>query len=117
VLCLDKTTTGDGLIVALQILEIMCRTGSSLSELARGMRRFPQILLNVAIAEQVDLGKSAAVGAAVKAAESKLNGRGRIVLRPSGTEPVVRVMVEGEDEGLVRSLAETLAASVRAEFG
>jgi phosphoglucosamine mutase len=117
VLCLDKTTTGDGLIVALQVLEIMCRTGKSLSELADGMKRFPQVLLNVTLSERVNIDDNATIAAAVDGVEAKLNGRGRVVLRPSGTEPVIRVMVEGEEESLVRSLAEELADTVRAELG
>jgi len=117
VLCLDKTTTGDGLIVALQVLEIMQRSGKSLSELVSGMPRLPQVLLNVAVTRRVDPGQSASVRSAVDSVESRLNGRGRVVLRPSGTEPVIRVMVEGEDPHLVHSLASELAESVRAEFG
>ncbi|MDX1562506.1 MAG: phosphoglucosamine mutase [Gammaproteobacteria bacterium] len=113
-LCLDKTTTGDGLITALQVLAVMRRNGKSLSELVSGMPRFPQTLLNVRVEQRVDVEGNAKIGAAVEAAESRLAGRGRVVLRASGTEPVVRVMVEGEDEGLVRSLAAELADSVRA---
>jgi phosphoglucosamine mutase len=116
-LCLDKTTTGDGLIVALQVLEIMCRTGRSLSELVNGMERFPQVLLNVTVGQRVNVEANAAIGAAVEAAELRLNGRGRVVLRASGTEPVIRVMVEGDDEVLVRHLAEDLVQSVQAEIG
>ena len=116
-LCLDKTTTGDGLITALEVLAIMRRTGKSLSELAAGMRRLPQILLNVRIAERVDVGSNASITAAVEDAESQLNGRGRVVLRASGTEPVIRVMVEGDDEDQVRQLAEALAESVRQAVG
>jgi phosphoglucosamine mutase len=116
-LCLDKTTTGDGLITALQVLSIMRRTGKSLSELAAGMRRLPQILLNVKIAERVDIGANDSIAAAVRQTESRLDGRGRVVLRASGTEPVIRVMVEGEDEDLVRRLAESLADSVREAVG
>jgi phosphoglucosamine mutase len=112
-LCLDKTTTGDGLITALQVLAIMRASGKSLSELAAGMPRFPQVLVNVNLKEKVDIGDNAQIGAAVEAAEAKLAGRGRVVLRPSGTEPVVRVMVEGEDGELVRHLADGLADSVR----
>ena len=114
VLCLDKTTTGDGLITALQVLAVMRDTGKSLSELAGGMRRLPQSMLNVRIDRPIDIGAEDSVTAAVNAAEATLNGRGRIVLRASGTEPVVRVMVEGEDEDLVRRLAADLGAVVRA---
>jgi phosphoglucosamine mutase len=116
-LCLDKTTTGDGLITALQVLAVMKKTGKSLSELVSGMKRLPQILLNVKIDSRIDVESNASIGAAVKAAESKLNGRGRVVLRASGTEPLIRVMVEGEEEDLVNRLAQDLADSVRAAVG
>lgn len=112
-LCLDKTTTGDGLITALQVLAVMRRTGKSLSELAAGMPRLPQIMHNVRVEKSAGIANSAEIGAAVAAAESALKDRGRVVLRPSGTEPVIRVMVEGEDEELVRKLAASLAESVR----
>jgi phosphoglucosamine mutase len=116
-LCLDKTTTGDGLITALQVLAVLKKTGKSLSELVRGMKRLPQILLNVEIDSRIDVDSNASIGAAVKAAESKLDGRGRVVLRASGTEPLIRVMVEGEEEELVNRLAQDLADSVRAAVG
>jgi phosphoglucosamine mutase len=116
-LCLDKTTTGDGLITALDVLSVMRRTGKSLSELAAGMKRFPQIMVNVKIAERIEIGSNAAIAAAVSETESKLDGRGRVVLRPSGTEPVIRVMVEGDDEDMVKRLAHALADSVRQAVG
>jgi phosphoglucosamine mutase len=113
-LCLDRTTTGDGIVSALQVLAIMRETGSSLAELTTGMSRYPQVLLNVAVARRVDPQTLPAVVDAVAVAESELAGAGRIVLRPSGTEPLIRVMVEGEDGALVRALAERLAAVVAA---
>jgi phosphoglucosamine mutase len=116
-LCLDKTTTGDGLITALQVLAVLKRTGKNLSELVRGMPRLPQILLNVKIDSKVDIDSNASIGAAIKTAEAKLNGRGRVVLRASGTEPLIRVMVEGEEQDLVSRLAQDLADSVRAAVG
>lgn len=112
-LCLDKTTTGDGLITALQVLAVMRRTGKSLSELAAGMQRLPQILLNVRTEQRVDIDGNETIRAAVERTESTLNGRGRVVLRASGTEPVIRVMVEGDDEDEVKKLAEELAGTVR----
>jgi phosphoglucosamine mutase len=115
VICLDKTTTGDGLVTALQVLAVMRRTGRSLSELARVMPQLPQVLLNVRVREPVDP-MTSAIRAAVADAESMLGQRGRVVLRASGTEPVIRVMVEGEDRESVQLLAERLADSVRAEF-
>lgn len=114
VICLDKTTTGDGLITALQVLAVMRESGRSLSDLASGMHRLPQTLLNVKVAGRVDVDGDPSIRAAVDSAESALRGRGRVVLRASGTEPVVRVMVEGEDEALVNRLAEDLAAKVQA---
>jgi phosphoglucosamine mutase len=114
VICLDKTTTGDGLITALQILAIMRRTGRSLSALAEGMAQMPQTLLNVRIAGPIDVGSNESIRSAVAAAESKLGARGRVVLRSSGTEPVIRVMVEGDDQNVVKALAAELADSVRA---
>jgi phosphoglucosamine mutase len=115
VICLDKTTTGDGLVTALQVLAVMQRTGKSLSELAREMPQLPQVLLNVRVREPTDP-MTPAVRAAVADAESALGQRGRVVLRASGTEPVIRVMVEGEDRDHVQRLAERLAESVSAEL-
>ena len=117
VLCLDRTTTGDGLITALQVLAVMRRTGRSLSELASGMRQFPQVLLNVKVAKRADPTLDAGVRQAVGAVEAKLGQRGRVVLRASGTEPVIRVMVEGEDRHEVTVLADELAECVRTAFG
>lgn len=116
VICLDKTTTGDGLITALQVLAVMRRTGLPLSDLVAGMSQLPQSLLNVRVNVTVDINGNESVAAAVLAAESKLGSRGRVVLRPSGTEPVIRVMVEGEDQVVVQALAAEIAESVRAAF-
>jgi phosphoglucosamine mutase len=95
----------------------MRRTGRSLSELAAGMPQFPQVLLNVKVREPVDPTRDPAVREAVGRVESELGSRGRVVLRASGTEPVIRVMVEGEDRQQVNALAGRLADSVRASFG
>jgi phosphoglucosamine mutase len=116
-LCLDKTTTGDGLITALQVLAVMRETGRSLSDLVSGMRKLPQTLLNVRVDRRVDLESNGLIGDAVESVEAALNGRGRVVLRASGTEPVIRVMVEGEDGDLVRRLATDLADAVRSAVG
>ncbi len=113
-LCLDKTTTGDALISALQVLAIMKATGSSLAKLAAPMTKYPQILENVRVTKKIDVAASSAIQGAVKQAEQRLNGTGRVVLRSSGTEPVIRVMVEGQEEKLVRQLAKELAVSVAA---
>lgn len=112
VIDLAKTTTGDGLIVALQILAVMEETGRSLAELAGDMPRLPQTLINVRSESPVDI-EAAPIRAAVEAVEDRLAERGRVVLRPSGTEPVVRVMVEGDDAGEVTTAAEEIAAVVR----
>jgi phosphoglucosamine mutase len=111
-LVLDKATTGDGMISALQILAIMKETGKPLSELAAGMPRYPQTMVNVRTERRMDPGKSSDIQDAVAAAEAELGDSGRVVLRASGTEPVIRVMVEGEDESQVVTLANRLASVV-----
>lgn len=111
-LCLDRTTTGDALISALQVLAIMKQTGRSLAELAAPMVKYPQVLENVRVARKIDPNSSSIVRDAVAAAERDLGESGRVVLRASGTEPVIRVMVEGSDERLVREIAVRLAATV-----
>jgi phosphoglucosamine mutase len=116
-LCLDKTTTGDGLITALQVLAVMRRKGKSLSALAAGMSRLPQILVNVRVAQRPQIETNESIQTAIRDTEAELGGRGRVVLRASGTEPVVRVMVEGEDEADVKRLAGQLADSVRQALG
>ncbi|HXV40370.1 MAG TPA: phosphoglucosamine mutase [Steroidobacteraceae bacterium] len=113
-LCLEKTTTGDGLIAALQVLAVMKSTGRTLVELASGMRHFPQKLVNVRVGRPFDAAADAGVAAAVAAVEKSLGARGRVVLRASGTEPVIRVMVEGEDEQTVARHAAALAQAVTA---
>lgn len=109
---LDQTTTGDGLICALQVLAVMKQTGLPLSALAGGMRKYPQTMINVQLKQRMNPAESPAIQAAVIAAEQELKDTGRIVLRASGTEPVIRVMVEGQDETVVRALANRLAAIV-----
>jgi len=112
IICLDRTTTGDGIVSALQVLAAMVQSGSSLQALRQGMSKFPQIMINVPLAERVDVTGNAVVLQAVKDAEMVMNGKGRVLLRPSGTEPLIRVMVEGENETLVRQQAEHLAEVV-----
>jgi phosphoglucosamine mutase len=111
-LVLDQTTTGDGLISALQILAVLKRTGKSLSELAVGMSKYPQTMINVRTEQRIDPDSSATIREAIVAAEAELADSGRVVLRASGTEPVIRVMVEGQDKAQVIALAERLAAVV-----
>lgn len=108
-LVLDKTTTGDGLVCALQVLAIMKQTGKPLSELAGGMPKYPQTMINVKTEQRMDPGASPAIQDAVSAAEAELAETGRVVLRASGTEPVIRVMVEGQNEDQVVSIANRLA--------
>lgn len=117
ILCLDKTTTGDGLVSALQVLAIMKASGRSLAELTAGMTRLPQVLINVRTSRQLALDRAAGVRAAVARVEEQLGGRGRVVLRASGTEPVIRVMVEGEDRDEVRRFAEQIAEAVAQAAG
>jgi phosphoglucosamine mutase len=112
-LCLDRTTTGDGLVSALQVLAAMRRSGRSLAELAAGMPRYPQVMVNVRVQERTDPSKSVAIQAAVERAERALGTSGRVVLRASGTEPVIRVMVEGREASEVNRLAHELADTVR----
>jgi phosphoglucosamine mutase len=114
ILCLDKTTTGDGLISALQVLAIMKQSGAGLAELAAGMRKYPQVLLNVRVAKRFDPLTEPKLVAVVAEIEDRFGGRGRIVLRASGTEPVIRVMVEGSDAALVKQAARQIAAVVEA---
>ena len=111
-LVLDKTTTGDGLISALQVLAIMRRTGKPLSELVAGMPKYPQTMVNVRTERRMNPNESTAIQDAVAVAEGELADKGRVVLRASGTEPVIRVMVEGEDADQVVSLAKRLASIV-----
>jgi phosphoglucosamine mutase len=114
VVCLDVTTTGDGIVSALQTLAAMVQTGSSLFELRSRMRKLPQVMINVPNVDKTRVMSDPVVNAAVAAMEAGLKGRGRILLRPSGTEPLIRVMVEGEDRARVSELAEELAAVVKA---
>ncbi len=110
---LDHNTTGDGLISALQVLRLMQRTGRSLSELAGCMTAVPQVLLNIPVKEKRDLASMPEVQHAIQAGEARLNGQGRVLVRYSGTEPLVRIMVEGEQDTVIRAVADELATSIR----
>jgi phosphoglucosamine mutase len=113
ILCLDRAATGCGIVSALQVLEVVARSRQSLASLAAGMHKYPQVMINVPVAgERADLSRNPDVADAVSTTERRLAGHGRVVLRPSGTEPVVRVMVEGRDESETRELAERLAGVV-----
>lgn len=112
IVCGQLTTTGDGLVAALQVLKAMQDHELSLSELKQGMRKMPQVMINVAMPGRPDLSGVESIQRLVAATEDELGDTGRVLLRPSGTEPVVRVMVEGEDEARVARLCEGLAAGV-----
>ena len=111
ILCLDRMTTGDGIVAALQVLAMMVTSGCTLNELKIGMSKLPQCMVNVPSSGHIDI-KSAEISRAVAVAEKSLNGSGRVLLRPSGTEPVIRVMVEGQDAQQVKSLAAELAERI-----
>lgn len=113
VIHLDHATTGDGIVAALQVLQAMMHQRCDLQTLRSGMRKFPQVLVNVRFTASQDPTLDADVLAEVARAESELAGRGRVLLRKSGTEPLIRVMVEGEDAALVNSLAQRIADRVK----
>ena len=112
-ICLDKHTTGDGIVSALQVLHALRESGSTLQELTADLVMYPQVLLNVAVPKGFDWNKHAAIKSAQAEAERSLDGRGRVLLRPSGTEPVLRVMVEGEPRDAIESAAQSIAAAVK----
>jgi phosphoglucosamine mutase len=114
-LCLDKTSTGDGIIAALQILRIMMQQQQSLHDLQKDMLYFPQTLINVRLQNKYDPLTDPKIQNAIKSAEEKLHNKGRVLLRTSGTEPIVRVMVEGIDAAVVEKIAEELAQIVKAQ--
>jgi len=118
-LALDRTSTGDGIVSALIVLELMATTGKSLRELREGMDKYPQTMINVPVSpgSQQKLGESSCIRQALEEVEAQLDGKGRVILRPSGTEPLIRVTLEGADEALVNTLAEQLADTVRSELG
>jgi len=117
IICLDKTTTGDGIVSALQALSAISNSQSTLAELTSKLNKYPQSMVNVRIADSAEFAGSNRVQKAVADVESKLGSKGRVLLRPSGTEPVVRVMVEGEDAAEVLKLAIELAEVVEKEVG
>ena len=112
-ICLGQTTTGDGIVAALQVLSAVVEKGKSLNELASGMKKYPMLLINVRVAEKPDLDSSAEIQAALSEAEMELADTGRVLLRPSGTEPLIRVMVEGQEKDLVNKVAQKLADTVK----
>lgn len=117
-LCLDRASTGDGIVMALQVLEVMVQTGKCLSELKAGLQKLPQTMINVPVGAngRQMLSQSGRIRDAVKGIEAELNGKGRVILRPSGTESLIRVTLEGFDSGQVQRLARQLADTVRQEL-
>jgi len=112
IICADHTTTGDGIVASLQVLVAMADSGRSLAELRAGLRKCPQTMINVPVTGRFVLSELPAVVSAVASVEQVLGTRGRVLLRPSGTEPLVRVMVEGEDAAEVETLCQSLASDV-----
>jgi phosphoglucosamine mutase len=117
ILCSDLNTTGDGIVAALQVILAISESGQTLSQLKSGMCKFPQAMHNVKLSRKVNIEGNTKINGFVAAAEKRLNGCGRILLRPSGTEPVIRVMVEGEDQQVINQMASELASVVKQEVG
>ncbi len=117
IICLDKHTTGDGIVSALQVLHALKAEGRGLAQLCGGMRLYPQVLVNVKTTKGFDFGADDKVGAALRATQARLGDKGRVLLRASGTEPVIRVMVEGEGRVFITELAESLAHTIRQQSG
>ncbi|MBU6375198.1 MAG: phosphoglucosamine mutase [Bdellovibrionales bacterium] len=117
IIFLDQSTTGDGIVAALKVLEAMKRTGKKLSELKKAIRLFPQVREDVRISRKEKLENLPGVAKAIQSAESQLAGRGRVFVRFSGTEPLCRILVEGESESKIRTIALALAAEVRSALG
>ncbi len=116
VLCLDKASTGDGIVAALQVVSILVEKKTSLKKLLEGMDVFPQILENIKITGKVDLTKNMIIQDAVRYAEKQMGGKGRVLLRASGTEPLIRVMVEGETLSMIEPHVKKLVNLVKSEF-
>jgi len=117
IICSDLTTTGDGVVAALQVLHAMRETSIPLNTLKKAMQKYPQIMVNVPIGTDFNLKKFPLIQKAIDEAEKELKDRGRILLRPSGTEPLVRVMVEAEDSELVNKIVRRVADIVEKEVG
>jgi phosphoglucosamine mutase len=117
VICLDKHTTGDGIVSALQVLHAMREARASLADLTAELVMYPQVLVNVKVPRGFDWQSHVAIQSAQQQAERALAGRGRVLLRPSGTEPVLRVMVEGEPREAIESAAQSIAQAVRGAAG
>ena len=116
VVCGHATGTGDGIVTALQVVSAMRTTGKSLAEMAGVMQLYPQRLINVRVDEKVDLSTQAGIQSAVESAEAAMGERGRVLLRPSGTEPLIRVMVEADDAAMANDHAQAIAKVVESEL-
>lgn len=116
VLCMHRTTTGDGIVAALQVLATLVNQGITLHEIKQGMQKYPHVLKNIRIENKFDLDLNAALQQAVQEVQQELGAQGRVLIRASGTEPLIRVMVEGKDFERVKRCAERLASVVQAEF-
>ena len=114
---LDHNTTGDGVLSALQVLAIMQRRSKRLSELALVMQPLPQVLVNVRLAEKTDIMLVPEVAKLIRAVEERLEGEGRVLIRYSGTEPLLRIMLEGTDESDIRNWANEIASTVAGALG
>jgi phosphoglucosamine mutase len=113
ILCGELNTTGDGIVSALQVMRALADANKTLAQLKSEMTKFPQMMINVKLPKRVDISQNLQINQVVAEAEKQLDGRGRVLLRPSGTEPVIRVMVEGEDSVLVNNLVNQIADVVR----
>ena len=112
IICLDKTTSGDGIISALQVLEVICKAEKTLCDLKNEMIKYPQVLINVKTDEKVDLGNHTKLNEVLSVVEAELGDEGRVLIRASGTEPLIRVMVEASDLNLAEVSAQKLAAAL-----
>ncbi|MFT5063367.1 MAG: phosphoglucosamine mutase, partial [Gammaproteobacteria bacterium] len=117
IICMDKTTTGDGCVAALDVLSVIQATGRSLTELASEMPQFPQTTINIDVVNAVDVSSDPGIQTAKLAAETALGNRGRVILRASGTQPLVRVTVEAETVAMVEEHVTRLAAVVKQKIG
>ncbi len=117
IVCIKSSLTGDGIITALQVLAAMRQQRQTLAEIRLGITKFPQILLNIHVQDQDANIDTPTIQKAIKDIESAMAGKGRVLLRRSGTEPLIRVMVEGEDEKSVKQYANQLADLVKEQFG
>jgi phosphoglucosamine mutase len=112
-ICLSKTTTGDGIISSLQVLEVLIKNQVSLADLKLGMAKYPQVLINVKTKNKVDIDNHQTLNTMIKKIESELGDDGRVLVRTSGTEPLIRVMVEAKDKIIAQQSAEKLAGVFR----